>query len=145
MNAWDHLPNARHINLILNLVDEHPKSWIDINSADYTIWTRALRQAWSDTGTTAVKEARDELWYSTSYPPKWSSANKADAVERNHRVRIWEAARTLGRSACLALMAYEDCAHYLDLSSDKLQFIADLSGHPAPRLLLPAVKAFEAA
>jgi hypothetical protein len=51
----------------------------------------------------------------------------------------WRAAS----DAILALLAYDDCAHYLDLSSDKLEFIADLSEQPAPRLLLPAVRAFE--
>jgi hypothetical protein len=36
----------------------------------------------------------------------------------------------------MALIAYEECAHYLELTYDQLQMIADLSDLPAPRMLL---------
>jgi hypothetical protein len=43
----------------------------------------------------------------------------------------------------LALVAYDDCAQYLDMSSDQLKVWAILSENPAAVLLLPAVIAFE--
>jgi len=46
-------------------------------------------------------------------------------------------------SAILALLAYEDCAHYLELTSDQLQMIAALSDLSAPRMLAPFVRARE--
>jgi hypothetical protein len=51
----------------------------------------------------------------------------------------WEAAG----GATLALVAYDDCAHLLYMSSEKLRAWAVLSEQPAAVLLLPAVIARE--
>jgi hypothetical protein len=53
------------------------------------------------------------------------------------------AARVIGTSAALALVAYDDCAHLLEMSSDRLKTWALLSEQPAAALLLPAVIARE--
>jgi hypothetical protein len=47
------------------------------------------------------------------------------------------------RGAILALVAYDDCAKYLNLPIDQLEMIYQLSEHPACLLLQPAVLVFE--
>jgi hypothetical protein len=53
------------------------------------------------------------------------------------------AAYAAARSATLALIAYDDCAHLLEMSSEQLKTWAVLSEQPAAMLLLPAVIARE--
>jgi len=53
------------------------------------------------------------------------------------------AARSVAWGAILALVAYDDCAQYLDMTSSELRVWAALSEHPAPILLIPALVARE--
>ena len=92
MNAWSHLPNAKHIDRVLASVKSQPKLWDQV-------WDQAWGQAWG--------HARGEA-----------------------------------RSALLALVAYDDCAKYLNLPIDQLQMLYHLTEHPACLLLQPAVVAF---
>jgi hypothetical protein len=55
----------------------------------------------------------------------------------------WGAPWHSARGAIIALIAYDDCAHYLDMPSEQLRMWAILSENPAAILLLPAVIAFE--
>jgi hypothetical protein len=59
----------------------------------------------------------------------------------------WNAAQGVSyyaaQSAILALIAYDNCDQYLNMTSEELKVWAYLSERPAAVLLLPAVTAFE--
>ena len=76
-----------------------------------------------------------------AHPDEWSAVRTAawDAAWDAVRDRAYAAAW----GAVAALIAYDDCAHYLDMPSDRLRVWAILSENPAAVLLLPAVITFE--
>ena len=120
MSAWDHLPNAAHIDRVLASVKSHPKLW---NQARNLAWVQALGQAWGP----ASRQARDQAWYQA-----W------DQTQEQAR----EQASDQARGTILALVAYDDCAKYLNLPIDQLQMLYHLTEHPACILLQPAVLVF---
>ena len=117
MTAWSELPNAAHIDRVIASVKSHPKIW-------YSAWYSARDAAWYS----ARGAAWDAAWYSA-----WDATRDA---------ACWTAGDA-ARDAARALIAYDDCAHYLDMSSEQLKSWAILSESPAAVLLLPAVIAFE--
>ena len=122
---WSHLPNAAHIDRILASVKEHPEVWDAAWDAARVAARYAARNAIMDAARDATRvAARDAI---------------IDAAGNS----AWYAARHAARYAIMALIAWDDCAHYLDLSSAKLEIWAKLSEKPECLLLLPAVKAFE--
>jgi hypothetical protein len=123
MNAWSHLPNARHIDRILESVKSHPEIW---GAAWNAAWSAALNAAWRP----ATDVARDVAW-GVARDVAWDAA----------RGVVWSAAAARGATA--ALIAYDDASKYLEMPSDHLRIWAILSEDPAAILLLPAVIAFE--
>jgi len=128
MTDWSHLPNAAHIDRILDSLKANPNIWADAwnvtdNAARYTAWNTAWNAAW--------EAARNTAWNAA-----WEAArNAAWEAARN---AAWEAAR----AATLALIAYDDSTKYLDMSLDQLQMLYALTDHPAALLLQPLVLAF---
>jgi hypothetical protein len=116
MNAWDHLPNAVHIDRVLASVKAHPELWNQAE-APHGVW--AWNLAWM--------QARDQARYQTG-DQAWNLA--------------WDQAGYQVRGTILALVAYDDCAKYLNLPIDQLEMIYQLSEHPACLLLQPAVVVF---
>lgn len=112
--AWSHLPNAVHIDRVLVSVKAHPEEWI---AAWPAVWPAAGAAAW--------REARDVAWDATN------------------GAAFGAVSRMAARAAIAALIAWDDCAKYLDMSSDRLRVWQALSEDPACILLLPAVVAFE--
>jgi hypothetical protein len=121
MNAWDHLPNAVHIDRILASVKSHPELW---NKAWYRardqVWYRARGQVWEQARDQVGVRARGQVWD-----------------------QAWGQVRYGARGALLALVAYDDSAKYLKLPVDQLQMLYQLTDHPACILLQPAVLVFE--
>jgi hypothetical protein len=115
MNAWNDLPNARHIDRIIKSAKSHPEIW---DAAWNAAWNAALNAAWSPATDAALGAARDVA-----------------------RDVAWSAAAARGATA--ALIAYDDASKYLEMPSDHLRIWAILSEDPASVLLLPAVIAFE--
>jgi hypothetical protein len=125
MNAWSHLPNACHIDRIIESVKSHPEIW-------EAAWNGA-RGAASDA---AWGAARSAAW-NAAWGTDWNAARGAA------RGTDWNAARGAAWNAVAALIAYDDASKYLDMPVDQLRFWAILSEDPAAVLLLPAVVAFE--
>jgi hypothetical protein len=116
MNAWSHLPNAHHIDRVLESEKSHPE-----------IWVEAWDAAWD--------AAEVVAWYAARDAARDAAMNAArDAAMNAAWVTTWYAA---------ALIAYDDASKYLDMPSDQLRAWAILSEDPAAVLLLPAVIAFE--
>ena len=141
MSAWAHLPNAPHIDRILEHVAQYPLKWSAAQGA-------ARGAAWS----TAQGAARDTAWSAA-----WSAARNAawNAVRNAARNAAWSAAwnavRNAARNAAWnaardatdALIAWDDCAYLLDLTPETVRGIARVSDSPAAFLLLPAVIALQ--
>jgi len=119
--GWSHLPNASHIDSILASVKAHPEQWD-------AAWGAAWGAAWD-----AVRGAAWDAVRGAAYDAAWVAAYDA----------AWSATWDAARGAILALVAYDDCAQYLDMTSDQLRVWAALSEHPAPILLIPALVARE--
>jgi len=116
MNAWDHLPNAVHIDRVIASANSYPKLWEQA-------WDQVGNQAWNQARVQVWKQGRDQAW------------NQAGNRESDQ-------ARNESRSAILALVAYDDCATYLQLPIDQLEMLYHLNEHPACILLQPAVLVF---
>ena len=129
MNAWGHLPNACHIDQVLESVTSHPGIW---DAARGAAQSAAHNEAWY----AATDAAREEAWNAAT-DAAWDVARNAD------RGVATVAARGAMYDAVKALIAYDDASKYLDMPSDKLRVWAILSEDPAAVLLLPAVIAFE--
>ena len=133
MNAWSHLPNAHHIDRVLESVKSHPEIWA---TAWDTIKDMVLDVAWNSVGNSARSAAR-----SAALSVALSAALDAalDATLDATTDSAWSATRF----ATVALIAYDDASKYLEMPSDKLRVWALLSEDPAAVLLLPAVIALE--
>jgi hypothetical protein len=129
MNAWNHLPNARYIDRIIESVKSHPE-----------IWSVSLNAALDAARGAAMNAARGAAWaaaMNAAMNAPWAAALGAA------RGAAMNAARGAAWAAIAALIAYDDASKYLEMSSDHLRFLSILSGDPAAVLLLPAVIAFE--
>jgi hypothetical protein len=122
MNAWSHLPNAHHIDRVLESAKSHPEIWAAAWDAAWNASMAAWNAAWNATMNAARGVARDVAW---------------DAA----RGVVCSAAAARGATA--ALIAYDDASKYLEMPGDHLRIWAILSEDPAAVLLLPAVIAFE--
>ena len=123
-SAWSHLPNAKHIDRILTHLEAHPEKW----AAAYTAaWAAAYTAAWGAAYTAAWAAARGAAW-DVARDAAWAAA-RGDA---------WGAI-----AAIAALVAWDNCAHLLELTPDQLRMYSRLSDDPAAVLLLPAVIASE--
>ena len=122
MNAWSHLPNAHLIDWVLESVKNNPDSWRSAYDAYHA--TRDARRA----------AAYDAVW-NTTRDALWNAARDAawDAVARE----TVGAARGAARDSILALVAYDDCDQYLDMTYEQLKVYALLSERPQAVLLLP--------
>ena len=123
-SAWSHLPNAAHIDTVLEDVRARPEVW---NAAQGAAWEIAQGAAWD-----AAWDAAWEIAQGAARDTAWDTA--------------WDAAQDLTRGAALdavcALIAWDDSAALLDLTPDALRtIISTCDGdvkHQAV-LLLPAV------
>jgi hypothetical protein len=117
MSEWSHLPNAAHIDRVIESANSYPEIW------------SAARDASCDA-------AWDVVW-DASWDASWDEVR--DAVQDAVQDAVWDAVR----DAALAFIAYDDAADYLAMPSGQLKAWAILSENPAAILLIPAVIAYE--
>jgi hypothetical protein len=70
MNAWSHLPNAKHIDRVIASVKSHPELWDDA-WAESRVWNQASLQAMRQ----ALDQARNQVWYQVSVRIPWHRLN----------------------------------------------------------------------
>jgi hypothetical protein len=129
MSAWSHLPNAHHIDRVLESVKSHPEIW----SAS---WDAARDAALNAALNAAYDAARSAPWNAALDATRDATMNAAWNATMN---AAWNATW----AAIAALIAYDDASKYLEMSSGHLRIWAILSEDPAAVLLLLAVIAFE--
>ena len=155
MNAWGHLPNAKHIDRVLASFRANPEVWYSayekVAKINDKIFNRHLET--QDLIITLADSLHHNLWEMIRYQTMQVRREAATAFQRVQRgvpsqyeVQIlrlnhWPSHTVRGTMA--SLVAYDDCASYLDLSVDQLQMLYILNAHPACLLLQIAVQAFE--
>jgi len=156
MNAWDHLPNAKQIDRVLASFRANPEIWYaayeKVAKINDKIYNSHLTT--QDLVITLADSLRHRLWkiirFETMQVPHGKTMpalqRVQDGAPSQYEVQIlginrWPSHTVLGTMAYL--VAYDDCAKYLDLSVDQLQMLYILNEHPACLLLQVAVQAFE--
>jgi hypothetical protein len=120
MNAWDNLPNAKHIDAVLAHAKAHPQAWD-------AAWDEAWGAAWGAAWDAARDAARGAAW---------------DAAWDATRDAAWDAAGSAAQGAVLALVAWDDASEVLAMPVDAVKLLASCGDHRAV-LLLPAVMAMD--
>ena len=115
MNAWDRLPNAKHIDWVLASIKEHPEKW---NAARNVALMIARNVAWNVAWHVVLTEVRNAA-----------------------RAATWGVVWPAPRGVILALIAYDDCAYMIESDVDSIKILAAL-GDPKAILLLPACIVF---
>jgi hypothetical protein len=129
MNAWSHLPNACHIDRVIESAESHPE-----------IWSASWNASWNAT-MAAYDAARDAAWVAASRSAARDATRDAAMDAAMYAAR--DASMNAAWAATAALIVYDDASKYLEMPVDQLRFWAILSEIPAAILLIPAVIAFE--
>jgi len=136
MTAWAHLPNVGHIDRVLAHLKAHPERWsVAMSTANGQGWILARSPAWDATRVASRDIVMNALWDVSRHAVRNASGATNLAGFRINALDV-------SRSALLALVAYDDCAHYLNLPSGAVRVAASVD-IPAATLLLPAVIAME--
>ena len=127
MKPWSHLPNAHLIDWALESVKNNPYMWRHEWAANWAANWNAARDA---ALLAARNSARDAAWHAAvdaswdvAYGAAWSAASNAAYYAANVSI--------------LALVAYDDCDQYLNMSYEQLKVYALLSERPQAVTLLP--------
>ena len=145
MKAWSNLPNAHHIDRVLESVKSHTESWDEAWVAFKDATRLAARDAASLAALNAARDstldaARVAAWNEVKSAASDAARDAASLAALNAALSAtWDAAWI----AITVLIAWDDASKYLDMPSDKLRVWAILSEDPAAVLLIPAVIAFE--
>ena len=119
MSEWSHLPNAAHIDWVIQDVEPNPSDWV-------AAWW-AARDIARDT---AYEAACGAAWFAAR-DTVWDAAR--DTVEVAALDTTWDAAC----NAALALIAYDHAGALFDIPVEQVRVQAYL-GQPAAILMLPA-------
>jgi hypothetical protein len=135
MSAWSHLSNAHHIDWVIESFRTYPEMWIT---------SKTLADGGSAVGAGPVLGQG---------PAACAAMIEINLAKRDTILRVawaeirgpvgWHCSAWSSQSAILALIAYDDCAHLLDMPNDRLKAWALLTEQPAAWLLLPAAIACE--
>ena len=141
MTEWSHLPNAAHIDALLD------------NLALYTNEFNGTSQPAKATAKDMVLDAamimRRNAARSAAWTAIWHTAS--DSATEPARSVVWTAvyqarkasATAPAYDAILAFVAYDHCACYLTMTPDELRVWSALSSNPACILLLPYISLLE--
>ena len=119
MKPWSHLPNAHHIDWVLESLKNNPELW--------DVALDAVDDAARDAARDAVLNATQNAVWDAILNATWGAAQRAS--QRAALNAVWD--------AILALVAYDDCDQYLQMSYEQLLAWATLSEKPQAVLLLP--------
>lgn len=120
--AWCSLPNAALIDWVLASLKKNPQLWNAARETDREMaWKAAVNTVWNTAWSAAVDAARD-----AAVDAAWNATWDA-----------WPAARKAAWNSMMALIAYDDCNEYLQMTHEQLRAWALLSEAPQAVLLLP--------
>ena len=140
MKPWSHLANAHHIDWVIESLKADPEKWVRAYSKGVRAYSEckdgvelryeALDTAWN-VGTLADRgvalDAIHSAMLETIQNANWGSTGDVFA-RSDARGAVWE--------SLMALVAYDDCDQYLQMSYEQLLIYATLSERPQAVLLL---------
>ena len=118
--AWSHLPNAEHIDWVLETLEK-----------DQGVWNPAGDDKWNAARDAARDAVCDVEWRAAR---NWEFSAALDAARNAMCDAEWRAMF----GAIAALIAWDDSSELLDMSSEEVVTLANEGNHAAV-LLLPAV------
>ena len=140
---WSQLPNAHLIDWVIESLKNNPYMWrhewaanwaaalnAARNSARNATWNEARNAAYDAAYNAALNAAYDAAWNAAWNAIQDASWDVTYGAARN-------AAYYVANVSILALVAYDDCDAYLNMSYDQLLVYALLSERPQAILLLP--------
>jgi len=140
-NEWDHLPNAKYIDLVLASVKANPDEWAAAWDEKNVRNTRDTRNAAHDAARCAAYDAaREEAW-KAAWAAAWKAAWAAawDAVSYPAREEARQAVWLAAWDAIAVLIAWDDCAHMLDSEPDDLWLLSKLGVTAATPMILASI------
>ena len=155
MSAWDHLPNAVHIDRVLASFSANPEIWDAAYEklAKINDKTNNRYLTTQDLVITLANGRYRKLWSIIRDQTMQAPVRDEPALQRilrgvpsQYEVQVlhlgrWPSYTVLGTMA--SLVAYDDCSKYLDLPVDQLKMLYILNEHPVCLLLQNAALAFE--
>jgi len=144
---WAHLPNAKHIDWVLDSVRTSPNTWGAAWDADWdaTCGRDAARGAARDAARGAAWDAARGAAWDAAYAA-WDAARRADWDATCGRGAALDIARGAGWAAawdaCMSLVAWDDSSDVLIMPVDAVRMLASCGDHRAI-LLMPACLARE--
>ena len=122
-NAWSHLPNAHHIDWVLESVKENPKLW-DIEFQKIWGSNESFRKDYANACEIASMICVSKIF--TKIPDLKITSESLGT-------------RFLVTKVIIALFAYNDCEKIINMPYEKLKVWAELSKNPRAIILLPMV------
>lgn len=140
---WSHLHNAAQIDRVLDLLRERSDNWDDAwLSARDSLAYDVRAEAWNQ----ARASATDPVWFkicNAAWNVVWGEDAALEKKNWDDDKTTESAAYDSALYAFLALIAYDDAAEYLNMSSTELKIWAALSQSPSAILMLPVTVAAE--
>ncbi len=135
-NSWDHLPNAKYINLILDSLNDHRQEWEE-SWEEYTKLSEYNNGRWILNSTISIS------W--RSYYDNLSKVQEILFQDVRDRLEDCFGNDRLVYSAEYALLALftdNDCTYMFDSDISELRLLSTLGSHAAT-LMVPSVIAFK--
>jgi len=150
MSEWNHLPNAVHIDYVI----EQTKKIVAWGAARGAAWNAAWGTArdaawdaaWNAARDVARDAARSAAW-GTARDAAWNAARGAardvawdvawDAARDAAWNAAWDAARGAARDVALALVAWDDCGHWVYTDPEIIKAHIAMTDDFAARLIYP--------
>ena len=124
-NAWDDLPNAKHIDWVLADVKRNPQKWAEARGAlRGPAWAKALVTCFEVARLAIRNDAQVAVRVAIYYAP----------IVEAYKDAAWAAAR----GVCAALVAWDYAGDVLSMEPDAVHLLASAGDHAAV-LMLPAV------
>ena len=138
--AWADLPNAKHIDRILDDLKKNPDNWSDAGYDARNATKNDARNAAWNAAWDAIYNAVNNAAWTAAWDAAWDAARNAARDDAWYDARA--DARADARDAILALIAYDDCAYLLDEKPEHVQMLA-LLGNEKALLLYQACVALQ--
>lgn len=122
MTKWSHLPNSHYIDWVIDSVKKDTQLWAKASLAKADLVDLMIEAAMTAMIDIAQNGTRYEAWAALT-----NVGLTSDRIDGH------------GNEPSIALVAYDDCEQYINMSYEKLLVYAELSEKPQAILLLPMV------
>ena len=137
--AWEHLPNAAHIDCILQSLPTHAQEWETVGqklfAAHYVKWSAA----YTDSRTQLWNSGRHDIMAHSWYAIEEVMPELVPSLSQGKLI-MWEASFNVIRGSIFALAAWDNYNCYLTMTPEQLAIWNALNPTPAGILLEPMIQ-----